>query len=132
MTREEYQNRVLGCFVGKNIGGTLGMPMEWERSKNDVTYYTHDITGDPLPNDDLDIQILWLLALEEQGLHIDSKILGQYFNEYMIFTHAEYRRQYENEYPFLHADSIFLYLDHLPYNFSPNIFTHLTCRLYVF
>ena len=43
MTREEYQNRVLGCFVGKNIGGTLGMPMEWERSKNDVTYYTHDI-----------------------------------------------------------------------------------------
>ena len=55
MTREEYQNRVLGCFVGKNIGGTLGMPMEWERSKNDVTYYTHDITGDPLPNDDLDI-----------------------------------------------------------------------------
>ena len=58
MTREEYQNRVLGCFVGKNIGGTLGMPMEWERSKNDVTYYTHDITGDPLPNDDLDIQIL--------------------------------------------------------------------------
>lgn len=90
MTREEYQNRVLGCFVGKNIGGTLGMPMEWERSKNDVTYYTHDITGDPLPNDDLDIQILWLLALEEQGLHIDSKILGQYFNEYMIFTHAEY------------------------------------------
>ena len=39
MTREEYQNRVLGCFVGKNIGGTLGMPMEWERSKNDVTLY---------------------------------------------------------------------------------------------
>ena len=25
------------------------MPMEWERAKNDVTYYTHDITGDPLP-----------------------------------------------------------------------------------
>ena len=96
MTREEYQNRVLGCFVGKNIGGTLGMPMEWERSKNDVTYYTHDITGDPLPNDDLDIQILWLLALEEQGLHIDSKILGQYFNEYMIFTRV---RCCENESP---------------------------------
>ena len=28
MTREEYQNRVLGCFAGKNIGGTLGLPME--------------------------------------------------------------------------------------------------------
>lgn len=90
MDRKEYLNRVQGCWLGKNIGGTLGMPMEWERKKNQVTYYTHDITGDPLPNDDLDIQILWLIALEEQGLQIDAKVLGEYFNEYMIFTHAEY------------------------------------------
>ena len=90
MDLQEYRNKVLGCWLGKNIGGTLGMPMEWERKKNQVTYYTHDITGEPLPNDDLDIQVLWLLALEEQGCHIDAKVLGQYFNQYMIFTHAEY------------------------------------------
>ncbi len=90
MDRNEYRDRVNGCWLGKNIGGTLGMPMEWERSKNSVTYYTHDITGEPLPNDDLDIQILWLLAMEEHGVHIDAKKLGEYFNEYMIFTHAEY------------------------------------------
>ena len=66
------------------------MPMEWERKKNNVTYYTHDITGEPLPNDDLDIQILWLLAMEEKGIDVDAKVLGEYFNEYMIFTHAEY------------------------------------------
>lgn len=80
----------MGCWLGKNIGGTLGMPMEWVREKNDVTYYTHNITGEPLPNDDLDIQILWLLALEEKGIKIDAKTLGEYFNEFMIFTHAEY------------------------------------------
>ena len=51
------------------------MPMEWERAKNDVTYYTHDITGDPLPNDDLDIQVLWLLAMEEKGVDIDARVL---------------------------------------------------------
>lgn len=90
MDKKEYLDRVNGCWLGKNIGGTLGMPMEWERSKNDVTYYTHDITGEPLPNDDLDIQILWLLALEEHGVDIDAKKLGEFFNEYMIFTHAEY------------------------------------------
>lgn len=90
MDIREYRDRVSGCWLGKNIGGTLGMPMEWERKKNDVTYYTHDITGEPLPNDDLDIQILWLLALEEKGIDVDAKILGEYFNEYMIFTHAEY------------------------------------------
>lgn len=90
MDNKEYCSKVMGCWLGKNIGGTLGMPMEWERKKNDVTYYTHDITGEPLPNDDLDIQVLWLLALEEHGVHIDAKILGQFFNQYMIFTHAEY------------------------------------------
>lgn len=90
MEKSEYYDKVMGCWLGKNIGGTLGMPMEWQRRKNNVTYYTHDITGEPLPNDDLDIQILWLLALEERGMDIDAKILGEYFNEFMIFTHAEY------------------------------------------
>ena len=90
MTRKEYLSRVSGCWLGKNIGGTLGMPMEWERRRNCVTWYTHDITGEPLPNDDLDIQILWLLAMEEQGIDVDAKVLGEYFNQYMIFTHAEY------------------------------------------
>jgi ADP-ribosylglycohydrolase len=90
MTEEEYREKVMGCWLGKNIGGTLGMPMEWERKPNNVSYYTHDITGEPLPNDDLDIQILWLLALEDCGFPVDAKILGSYFNEFMIFTHAEY------------------------------------------
>lgn len=88
--REEYRDKITGCFMGKNIGGTLGMPMEWDRASNDITYYTHDINGEPLPNDDLDIQLLWLIALEQQGFQIDAKILGEYFNEFMIFTHAEY------------------------------------------
>ena len=90
LNAEDYRKKVEGCWIGKNIGGTLGMPMEWNRSKNDVSYYTHDISGEPLPNDDLDIQVLWLLALEDHGLKVDAKILGQYFNELMIFTHAEY------------------------------------------
>ena len=90
LTAEEYRRRVEGCWIGKNIGGTLGMPMEWNRSINDISYYTHDISGEPLPNDDLDIQVLWLMALEDHGLKVDAKILGQYFNELMIFTHAEY------------------------------------------
>ena len=86
----EYRRRLAGCWIGKNVGGTLGMPMEWNRQENDVIYYTHEMTGEPLPNDDLDIQILWLIALEDQGLSLDCKVLGQYFNELMIFTHAEY------------------------------------------
>ena len=90
LSLEDYRRRMLGCWIGKNVGGTLGMPMEWNRQKNEVGYYTHKMTGEPLPNDDLDIQVLWLLALEDKGLDVDSKDLGQYFNELMIFTHGEY------------------------------------------
>lgn len=59
-------------------------------SRNEVNYKTHDLSGDPQPNDDLDIQILWLFALEERGFKLDKKGLGKYFNEFMVFTHAEY------------------------------------------
>lgn len=90
ISKDLYKEKVLGCFMGKNIGGTLGMPMEWDRSQNDITYYTHDLSGEPLPNDDLDIQLLWLIALEQKGFGLDAKVLGEYFNEFMIFTHAEY------------------------------------------
>lgn len=33
MNKEEFRSKVYGCWMGKNIGGTLGMPMEWERCK---------------------------------------------------------------------------------------------------
>ncbi len=76
LNRSEYLDKVLGCWLGKNIGGTLGEPFEWRRQVNDVSFYTVDLGGEPLPNDDLDIQLLWLIALEEQGLDVDARTLG--------------------------------------------------------
>ena len=75
----EYRSKVLGCWMGKNIGGTLGAPFEWRRQVNDVSFYTQDLGGEPLPNDDLDIQLLWLVALEEKGIEIDAKTLAEYW-----------------------------------------------------
>jgi len=56
LNREDYRKKVLGCWMGKNIGGTLGAPFEWRRQVNAVSFYTQDLGGEPLPNDDLDIQ----------------------------------------------------------------------------
>ena len=39
----ELRNKILGCWFGKNVGGTLGAPFEWRRQINDVTFYTHNI-----------------------------------------------------------------------------------------
>ncbi len=79
INRAEYRQRVLGCWMGKNIGGTLGAPFEWLRQVNHVDFYTQDLGGEPLPNDDLDIQLLWLVALEEQGVALDAHALAEYW-----------------------------------------------------
>ncbi len=86
----DYRDKVLGCWMGKNIGGTLGAPFEWKRQKNDVSFYVQESSGQPLPNDDLDIQLLWLVALEEHGVHIDAQTLGAYWMMFVTPHWAEY------------------------------------------
>lgn len=88
---DDYRNKVLGCWAGKNIGGTLGTPVEGQRKTHDVKFYLHNINGDPLPNDDLDIQLIWLKAVEEQGIgHITPRLLGEYWINYVIGPWNEY------------------------------------------
>jgi len=90
INRSEYVDKVLGCWMGKNIGGTLGAPFEWHRQTNNVSFYTQELGGSPLPNDDLDIQLLWLIALEEQGVELDAKLLGEYWMLYVTPHWSEY------------------------------------------
>ena len=90
LNTQEYRDKVLGCWLGKNIGGTLGAPMEWWRQINEVSFYTQRLSGEPLPNDDLDIQLLWLVALEEMGPAVDAHTLADYFLTYVTPHWAEY------------------------------------------
>jgi len=76
--------------MGKNIGGTLGAPFEWHRQVNDVEFYTQDLGGEPMPNDDLDIQLLWLIMLEEQGLDVNSATMADYWMQFVTPYWAEY------------------------------------------
>lgn len=88
---DDYRDRVLGCWLGKNIGGTVGAPFEWKRQVNDITFYTQkDLNGQPMPNDDLDIQLLWLCAMEEKGLDVTSQRLAEYWVSYVTPHWAEY------------------------------------------
>lgn len=85
-----YREKLMGCWMGKNIGGTLGAPMEWRRQRNEVSFYIQDLHGEPLANDDLDIQLLWLIALEERGTKIDALTLADYWCLYVTPHWAEY------------------------------------------
>ena len=86
----EYRDKVLGCWMGKNIGGVLGLPFEWKRKINDVTFYTQDLHDTPFPNVDIDIQMLWLRALEDHGVHIGTPVLSEYFLSYLTAHTGEY------------------------------------------
>ncbi len=88
---EEYRKKVQGCWMGKNIGGTLGTPLEGKRETNNITFYVHDLDGTPLPNDDLDLQLIWLQAAERHGVYnITPRLLGEYWINYVSGPWNEY------------------------------------------
>jgi ADP-ribosylglycohydrolase len=62
----QYRDKVYACWLGKNIGGTLGAPFECHKYVNDLSFY-EPVPTEPLPNDDLDFQLVWLSMVEERG-----------------------------------------------------------------
>lgn len=85
-----YRDKTLGCWTGKNIGGVLGAPFEGKRQRNDVDFYIQDLSMGPPPNDDLDLQIVWLAAVERYGRQVNASILGEYWLSYIIPNWVEY------------------------------------------
>ena len=60
---KEYLDKLHACWLGKNIGGTIGAPYEFAKEFLDVKGFSSP-SGEPLPNDDLDLQLVWLCAME--------------------------------------------------------------------
>ena len=74
-----YKDKVKACWIGKNIGGTMGGPFEGKRELLDVKGFV-TAPGEPLPNDDLDLQLAWIHALENEGPHnINATTLGEFW-----------------------------------------------------
>ncbi|MCE5324089.1 ADP-ribosylglycohydrolase family protein [bacterium] len=79
INRDELRDKIYGCWLGKNIGGTLGMPYECCTDMQDVHGYKN-ASGEPVPNDDLDLQLIWLRAIQDRGpLGVNAKVLGEYW-----------------------------------------------------
>ena len=86
---KEYCDKVNGCYWGKTIGGTLGAPFECWRGVYDIDDYMQDISS-PVPNDDVDLQLVWLAAVERDGKNIDSHVLAKYWETYVSCGISEY------------------------------------------
>ncbi len=90
--RAELRDKIEGCWMGKNIGGTMGAPYEGKTEMQDIRGFA-SAKGDPLPNDDLDLQLVWLTAMEDVGPYSLSAMdlaeywisyIGPHWNEYGI------------------------------------------------
>ncbi len=79
INKKEYLDKLQACWVGKNIGGTIGGPFECKTEMQDISGFVTP-KGEPLPNDDLDLQLVWLAALEKFGpANVDANVLAEYW-----------------------------------------------------
>ncbi|WP_135550320.1 ADP-ribosylglycohydrolase family protein [Paenibacillus cymbidii] len=89
LNEQDYYRIVYGGWLGKNIGGTLGGPVEGIKELLELTYY-RELPDGPLENDDLDLQLVWLHALEQYGPGLTAHELGQEWLEHVFFQYDEY------------------------------------------
>lgn len=88
--REELRDKIYACWIGKNIGGTMGAPFEGQQQINDIQGFVTE-KGVVLPNDDLDLQLVWLRAMDEVGPEaVNSKVLAEYWTSFIGPSWNEY------------------------------------------
>jgi len=89
MTYSEYLDKVYGCWLGKCISGTIGAPYEGMKELMDLKY-DPSVLENMLPNDDLDLQVLWLEVLEQKGTAFTAEDLAKAFLEKCPYAPGEY------------------------------------------
>ena len=87
-----FREKVYGCWLGKNCGGTLGAPLEeaWGRPELFDVWWYPKLQEGGIPNDDLEMQLIWLKALEEIGPDLKAADLAQYWLNHIGYNWDEY------------------------------------------
>ena len=86
---KEFLDKVHGCWYGKCLGGAAGAPVEGIKKIIEIDDFT-EIYNPDLPNDDLDLQLLWLDVLENKGTIINSCDLADAWVEKCWYPFSEY------------------------------------------
>ncbi len=86
---DTFLDKIHGCWYGKCLGGAAGAPVEGIKKIIEVEDFT-EIFDPDLPNDDLDIQLLWLDVLEHKGVQINACDLADAWIEKCWYPFSEY------------------------------------------
>lgn len=85
------ESRLYGCWLGKSIGGTLGLPVEGRTERLSLTYYDPVPTIAP-PNDDLELQLVWLDLVEKSRGKLTAADFAGGWTRHIHYMWDEYGR----------------------------------------
>ena len=77
--------------MGKSIGGTLGLPVEGKLGPLSLSFYDPIPTIAP-PNDDLELQLVWLDLIEKGSGQLTAEDFGQGWLRHIHYMWDEYGR----------------------------------------
>ena len=86
---EKFLDKVYGCFVGKAVSGNIGAPHEGLKMPMELPFLQKMIDCER-PNDDLDLQVLWLDVAEKKGEHFTAYDLLESFCTNCDYSPGEY------------------------------------------
>ena len=82
---ETHRERVMGCWLGKAVGGTLGQTFEGLEGPLEAEFYV-PVPTEMVPNDDLDLQVLYACVMDKMAQPaVDQHVLADSWREHVAF-----------------------------------------------
>jgi ADP-ribosylglycohydrolase len=94
LSQEIYRDKVFGCWAGKCLAGAIGMPFEGVPFQPELQ--EENINIQDVPNDDLELQLVWVVALEKYGLDLNLDHLAKYWLDDIKYGVDEYSMAIRN------------------------------------
>lgn len=85
------ESQIHGCWLGKSIGGTLGLPAEGKMDRLNFSFYDPVPTVAP-PNDDLELQLVWLDLVEKSDGSLTQEDFARAWLDHIHYMWDEYGR----------------------------------------
>ncbi len=84
-----YLDKIHGGWVGKCAGGILGAPIEGYKAFNQIEL-SEKLFETNFPNDDLDLQVLWLDMVKQKGPWVRENDFADHWKQHVRFPWGEY------------------------------------------
>ena len=85
-----HRAKILGCWLGKAVGGTLGQTFEGLAGPLTADFY-YPVPTEMVPNDDLDLQVLYAVVIDAMPEpRVDRHVIAESWRDHVEFPWNEY------------------------------------------